>query len=105
MLLSTQLVSTILGDSVLRELFPVACGLGVGTGLAVVRPGLHLPTGMVLSVGLGFAATAVTGELALTWEYLLVDIPLVAACAVVGLKVTRAWRVRAPADPGVGSGG
>jgi hypothetical protein len=80
-----------------RELLPVAIGLGVGTMLAVARPGLPTVAALLLSVPLGSLVTVITGEFELGWEYVLVDIPLVALCSTAGFWTVRmargdAWR-------------
>ena len=80
-----------------RELLPVAIGLGVGTVLAVLRPELSTAAAVLLAAPLGFLVTVVTGEFELGWEYLLVDIPLVALSATAGFWTVRmargdAWR-------------
>jgi len=87
---------------VFRELLPVAFGLGAGTVLAGLRPALSIPVAALLSVILGFAATVITGEFELGWEYLLIDIPLVAVSAVTGFWFIRALRLRSPLSRGDG---
>ena len=72
-----------------RDLLPIALGLGVGTALAGLRPSASIAVGIMVAVPLGFLVTVVTGEFELGWEYLLVDIPLVAVSAAAG-----AWIVR-----------
>ena len=72
-----------------RELLPVALGLGVGSVLAGLRPSLSIVAGIVVAVPLGFLVTVVTGEFELGWEYLLVDIPLVAVSSAAGYWIVR----------------
>jgi hypothetical protein len=72
-----------------RELLPVALGLGVGAGLAGLRPSLSVAVGIMIAVPLGFLVTVVTGEFELGWEYLLVDIPLVAVSSAAGSRIVR----------------
>jgi hypothetical protein len=50
---------------------------------------MRLPVGIVLAVVLGVCATVVTGEFKLSWEYVLVDIPLVALATVLSLVTVR----------------
>ena len=76
----------------MNELFPVLSGLVVGAGLGLLAPGLRLRVGAVAAVLLGIAATVVSGEYRIGWEYLLIDIPLVAACSVIALVAGRAIR-------------
>jgi hypothetical protein len=83
-----------------QELFPLGCGLLLGAGLGWLRPSAPLPIGLVLAVALGVTATVVTGEFEISWSYLLIDIPLVAVAAVVGLLTTRAVRQAITQLPG-----
>jgi hypothetical protein len=46
---------------------------------------------------LGLLATVISGEYKIAWEFLLVDIPLVAASAWVGYLVARHFRITARA--------
>jgi hypothetical protein len=71
------------------ELLPLGCGLLLGVALGRLRPSLRLPVGAVLAVGLGFFATAATGEAAISWAFVLVDIPIVALAALVARLVER----------------
>jgi hypothetical protein len=65
----------------MSELFPLACGILVGSVLGLVKPVGRLGLAILLSTLLGFAATVVSGEFRIGWEYLLIDIPLVAVAA------------------------
>lgn len=76
----------------MQETVPVLCGLALGAGLGVLHPALRLPVGAVLSVLIGVLATVITGEFKITWGYVLVDIPLVACTAFLGLAATRQLR-------------
>jgi hypothetical protein len=83
----------------MQELIPFGCGLLLGAALGWVRPAIRLPLGALLAVLAGVFATVVTGEFKLSWDYLLVDIPLVAVSAFVGfvaLRRTAAALGRAP---------
>jgi hypothetical protein len=73
----------------MQELFPLACGLVLGALLGALRPGLRLPIGAALAIVLGVLATVATGEFKTSWSYLLIDIPLVAFAAAVGLVAGR----------------
>lgn len=76
----------------MTEVFPILSGVLVGIALGLVRPRTRLVTGVVSAVILGTAATIVSEEYKLGWEFLLVDIPLVAAsCAAsfLGLRLLR----------------
>jgi hypothetical protein len=71
------------------ELLPLGCGLLLGVALGRLRPSLRLPVGTVLAVALGFLATAATGEAAISWAFVLIDIPIVALGALVVRLVER----------------
>jgi hypothetical protein len=73
----------------MSELVPLYSGALLGLLVGFVRPSQRVPVVVVLSILLGIGASAVTGELSITWEYVLVDIPLVAASATVGMAVAR----------------
>jgi hypothetical protein len=46
----------------------------------------------VVAVGLGFAATVLTGEWRFSWAYLLVDIPIVAVSSIgIFIATRRRW--------------
>jgi hypothetical protein len=81
----------------MEELFPVGCGLLLGTALGYVRPGIRIPVGILFALLLGVLATVVTGEFKTSWSYLLIDIPLVAASATIGFLAGR--RVRGAPNP------
>jgi hypothetical protein len=82
----------------MQELIPVGCGLLLGAALGYIRPSMRLAVGAALAIVLGVCATLVTGEFALTWGYVLVDIPLVALATVLALvsarRIAPAWRSR-----------
>ncbi|MFN3337835.1 MAG: hypothetical protein ACK42I_10095 [Thermomicrobium sp.] len=79
------------------EILPISAGVVVGLlcwRIASVR--LRTAALVILSVIFGALASLLTGELALTWGFLLIDIPLVFLVAVgTSLLLTRlvgAWR-------------
>jgi hypothetical protein len=82
----------------MQELIPVGCGLLLGAVLGYLRPTMRLPVGAALAVVLGVCATVVTGEFKLSWDYVLVDIPLVALATFLSYasvrQVAPAWRTR-----------
>ena len=73
----------------MNEFFPVAAGVVVGLLLGLIRPSIRLVVGIPLAVVFGITATVISGEFRIGWEYLLIDIPLVAASAVSTLVITR----------------
>jgi hypothetical protein len=78
----------------MNELFPIASGLVVGSALTLIRPQMRLWVGVAAAVVLGTLATIVSGEYKIGWEFLLIDIPLVAICAAAAFVTTRAMRRR-----------
>ncbi len=78
----------------MHELFPIVSGLLLGAVLPLVRPRMRLEVGVGASVVLGTLATILSGEYAIGWEFLLIDIPLVALCSVTGFVTARAVRRR-----------
>mgnify|MGYP001332608796 FL=1 len=74
----------------MHEIFPVVAGVLVGV-IAMRIASLQVRTIVIalLSVPFGVAASAVSGELALSWEFVLVDIPLVAISALATVFVLR----------------
>jgi len=76
-----------------EELFPVASGLIVGGILGLIRPSMRFWVGAVLAIILGVLATVVSGEYAISWGFLLIDIPLVAISATAGLALVRRVRL------------
>ena len=77
----------------MEELFPVASGLIVGGILGLIRPSMRFWVGAVLAIILGVLATVVSGEYAISWGFLLIDIPLVAISATAGLALVRRVRL------------
>jgi hypothetical protein len=53
----------------------------------------------ILAIALGVMATVVTGEAAVSWAFVLIDVPMVAVAASVGFLVARGlervgWKAR-----------
>jgi xanthosine utilization system XapX-like protein len=76
------------------ELFPIVSGLLVGSVLPVLRPHVRLRVAVAASIALGTLATILSGEYAVGWEFLLIDIPLVALCCAAAAVTVRAARRR-----------
>ena len=76
----------------MEELFPIVSGILLGSLLGYLRPELRLRAGAVLATVLGILATVASGEFRLSWGYLLVDVPLVAGCAVVSMALIHKLR-------------
>ena len=73
----------------MEEFVPIGLGLALGAVLGLLRPSLRLPVGAFFAVCLGVLATVVTGEAAISWAFVLIDIPLVAVAALLGLLAGR----------------
>lgn len=80
------------------EILPIAFGLIIGGVLGLLRPSLRLPVGAALAVPLGVAATFLTGESEISWAFVLIDVPIVALSAVVGLALARRLRTRGESE-------
>lgn len=76
------------------ELLPILCGLLTGVLVGFLRPSLRIPVGASLAIVLGVVATVVSGEFRIGWEFLLIDIPLVAVSATIAHIASRAVRLR-----------
>lgn len=77
------------------ELFPVVCGLFVGSVLGLIRPSMRPWLGVLLAIGCGIVATLISGEFEVSWAFLLIDIPLVGVSAIASLLVMRWLRRQA----------
>jgi hypothetical protein len=78
----------------MQELFPILSGLLLGAVLSLVRPQLRFEVGVGASVALGSLATIISGEFRIGWEFLVIDIPLVALSSVTAYATARAARRR-----------
>jgi hypothetical protein len=76
------------------ELLPIVSGLLLGSALGLLRPAMRVGVGTPLAILLGATATVVTGESELSWAFVLIDIPMVALCSVVGLRSARWFALR-----------
>lgn len=73
-----------------NELFPIVSGLVLGGVLSLIRPQMRVVVAVGASVVLGTLATVISGEYKIGWEFLLIDIPLVAICAAAAFATVRA---------------
>jgi hypothetical protein len=84
----------------MNEIVPLCGGALLGLLVGSVRPSWRPGIVVSLSVLLGVCASAVTGELSVSWGYVLVDIPLVAFSAAACFVARSGSRRRALArDP------
>jgi hypothetical protein len=82
------------GGYAMTELVPIAAGIVLGLVAGSFQPALRVTTIMALSIVLGIGASAVTGELELSWSYVLVDIPEVALAAAAAFLLARTGEAR-----------
>ena len=73
----------------MQERFPVVSGVVLGIVVAGLRPSLRLWVGVLLAAVLGLCATVLSGEFEVSWDYPLVDIPLVAVSAGLSFTLAR----------------
>jgi hypothetical protein len=76
------------------EFFPVLAGLVCGVLLGSLTVRRPLLVGAVFSVLAGILATVLSGEWRISWEFLLIDIPLVGVSALVGDLAARSVVLR-----------
>jgi hypothetical protein len=83
----------------MEEVFPVLAGVVVGLAISSVRlMWLRIFLLVVFGLGFGFMASWISGELAMSWAYVLIDTAQVigaGAMTTVGITVwrrRRAWR-------------
>jgi hypothetical protein len=86
----------------MEEVFPVLAGVAVGLATFRVRP-LLLNIVLLVILGLVFGALAswISGELTVSWIYLLIDTTQVIVASVMTASLVKAWRrrrTRAPAQ-------
>jgi hypothetical protein len=74
-----------------NEFFPVIAGVLIGLIMGGVTARRRLWAWLALSVLFGLAATVLSGEYKVSWEYLLIDIPLVAGASAVAFIASRAF--------------
>ena len=79
----------------MSELFPVLAGVCIGFVVQWIA-NTRMRTGalFVLSILVGFTASYISGELFVSWDFLLVDIPLVFLAAVATALVLTWQRSR-----------
>lgn len=78
----------------MNELFPMVSGLILGSALTRIRPRMRLTVAVGASVVLGTIATVISGEYKIGWEFLLIDIPLVAVSSAFAFAAVRMARPR-----------
>lgn len=77
------------------EVFPVLAGVAIGLATQGVRPAwLRAPVIGPVGIVLGVTAAWISGELAVSWIYVLVDIGQVVAASVMTGILATVWRRR-----------
>ena len=75
------------------EVFPVLAGIVVGLVTDRLRPAwVRAAAGAVLGVGLGAMASWISGELAVSWIYLVIDTAQVVGASVMMAGLVAVWR-------------
>ena len=74
----------------MNEFLPIVGGVLIGLACSIQRaPQWRRACWVGLSIACGIAVTVLTGELKISWGFLLIDIPLVAGSA---MAVTALWK-------------
>jgi hypothetical protein len=77
------------------EVFPVLSGIAVGLVLGVIPPRLRVLAFGALSVAFGSLSSWISGELAISWIYVLIDVAQVLGAALLTSFLVARWRHRA----------
>jgi hypothetical protein len=77
----------------MEEVFPVGCGVVLGLVVTYLAPsGLRAWVLAIGSVLIGWTASWITGELAVSWLYLLVDVGQVLVAGALTWILALRWR-------------
>jgi len=77
----------------MSELFPILAGALIGLAIQWIGDRrIRLATLIGASIVAGFIASFISGELFVSWDFLLVDIPLVFLAALVTNFLLAGWR-------------
>jgi hypothetical protein len=80
----------------MNELFPVVAGAAIGVALHRLAPSRwRVPLVVALSVVVGFIAAAISGELAISAGFILIDVGQVLVMAFLGMAASVLWDRRA----------
>jgi hypothetical protein len=74
------------------EIFPIACGLLLGSILGIRSTSEKLSSAAALTFFFGILATVISGEFRVSLAFLLIDVPTVALSSLSALVVTRRLR-------------
>ena len=75
------------------------CGIAVGLILKSLPSGLRVVAVVVLGIAFGWLAAWVSGELAASWVYLLIDTAQVLGAAILTAVLMARWRGRRTLRP------
>ena len=78
----------------MEEVFPVLCGIAIGLVLYYLPSSLRVITVVVLGVAFGVLAAWVSGELAISWVYVLIDTAQAVGAAILTAVLVARWRRR-----------
>jgi hypothetical protein len=80
------------------EVFPVLAGIALGL-VSHLLESTRLKVILIGALGIAFGACAswISGELAMSWTYVLIDTAQVVGAAVATLLLVRVWRRYRPA--------
>ncbi|MEZ4729326.1 MAG: hypothetical protein R3E79_19520 [Caldilineaceae bacterium] len=77
----------------MSEVFPIVAGVVIGLAIQwIAQPRQRTLVLVGLSLLAGFTASFISGELFMSWDFLLIDIPLVFLAAVVTHLLVRGFR-------------
>ena len=76
------------------EVFPVLSGIAVGLIVSFIASGLRVVALGVLAVAFGILASLISGELAISWVYALIDIAQVLGAALLTSVLVARWQRR-----------
>jgi hypothetical protein len=82
-------------DAVMDEVFPVLAGVALGLAFHHIGSRLRIVLLAVLALAFGVVASWISGELAISWVYILIDTAQVLSAAVLTATLVMAWRRRA----------
>jgi len=83
----------------MEEVFPVLCGIAVGLVLNYLPSILRAVAVVVLGIVFGWLAAWVSGELAISWVYALIDTAQVVGAAILTAVLVARWRRRRAVRP------
>ena len=76
------------------EVFPVLSGIAVGLIVSFIDSSLRVVALGVLAVAFGLLASWISGELAISWVYALIDIAQVLGAALLTSVLVARWQRR-----------